>query len=400
MRIAVVGPVSAAAIADFVDPKFRDEALRHPANHGTPIGALVRHLLERGHQLVVVSHRRGHDEVHMTGPNLEFFQAASRSSPWRQMADGFRAERRSMVKFLRTQCVDVTHAHWTYEWAWAAASARIAPLVVTVHDAPITVLIRNRGLYWLGRVVLGIRARIAFREAQLTAVSPTVAGRFRRQMKWNDAIQIIPNCVDLETSGEFESPDSTLRETITEIADGSRLKNVRGLLRAFKLVRNRVPSASLQLIGPELAEDGRIARWATRHDLSSGVAFLGQLDRPEVLTRLSHSAIHVHASLEESFGLSVLEAMALGVPTVASDGSGGPEWLLSGGAGLVVDTRKPDLLANAIVSLLDSDEVRESIRKVASARFKQTFEPGAVAYEYESLYLSVVSTKRCETQER
>jgi glycosyltransferase involved in cell wall biosynthesis len=123
------------------------------------------------------------------------------------------------------------------------------------------------------------------------------------------------------------------------------------------------------------------------------VNFSGQLDRADAMRVLESSTIHAHASHEESFGLSVLESMALGVPVVAAKGSGGPEWLLSNDAGLIVDAGDPHEFADGIVSLLLDRVRRDSIREAASLRFAEEFQPAAVASRYEAFYKSVIAAK-------
>lgn len=391
MKIAIVGPVSAGALADHVDEQFRAIALEHLATHGTPVGALVRSLIASGNEVVVISHRRGHGELRMSGPSLEFVQVASRSSARRQILDGFHRERCAMVGALREVEVDVVHAHWTYEWALAAARANVAPLVVTVHDAPISVLMRNRSLYWLFRLMLGVRARLAVRHARLLAVSPSIRVRYKREMLWCSSIDLVPNVVDLPS--ELDGSTQTDEWTIVEIADSSRLKNIPMLLRAFASVHRSFPAARLMLIGANLSEEGRLANWARKHGLAESVIFAGPQDRKDVVHALGASVFHIHASREESFGLTVLESMALGVPVIAGRGSGGPDWLLAEGAGLLVDTANWRSMAEGMERLFEDPALRRDLARTAYQRYVTFFEGSVVTEQHLDAYNAAIGAK-------
>ncbi|MDD9205016.1 glycosyltransferase, partial [Georgenia sp. 10Sc9-8] len=149
---------------------------------------------------------------------------------------------------------------------------------------------------------------------------------------------------------------------LVEVANAGRLKNIPALLRAFRKVRRTVPVAELRLIGPGLERDAPLATWARNRRLAAGVRFVGSVSRAEVSTHLSEAWVHVHASLEESFGMSILEALALGTPVVAGRSAGAVPWVLADGvAGVLVDVRDPEALAKSVLALLMDEERRAQL---------------------------------------
>ena len=88
-------------------------------------------------------------------------------------------------------------------------------------------------------------------------------------------------------------------------------------------MHQRHPNARISLVGPGLGKDEAANKWAVKHNLENGVEFVGLQPHPEMLNLLREKAdCFVHATLEESFCMTVLEAMAQGIPVVALPDSG------------------------------------------------------------------------------
>ncbi len=99
----------------------------------------------------------------------------------------------------------------------------------------------------------------------------------------------------------------------------------------------------------------------------------------------------VHVSLEESFGVSVVEAMVAEVPVVAGAHSGAVPWVLDNGdAGVLVDIRSPADIADGIGRLLDNPEFAQGLVARARRRALTAFAPDAVAKAYIGEYERVL----------
>lgn len=170
------------------------------------------------------------------------------------------------------------------------------------------------------------------------------------------AIGILPIPIDVERF--TPEPDERWRErvaapTIVFVgrADDPR-KNLPLLLDALPAIRARIPGARLQLIGRPPAS------------LPAGVDALGFV--PSVAEALREATLFVLPSWQEGFGIVAAEALAAGVPVVATP-SGGPEQLIhESGGGIVLDGFEPDELAAAATALLG--DVATLMRMRASGR--------------------------------
>ena len=132
-------------------------------------------------------------------------------------------------------------------------------------------------------------------------------------------------------------------------------------IRAFKLVRSRVPDAELWVAG-----DGYLRGELTRM-ACDGVRFfgsVGDVDRRELMKK---SWVLVNPSVREGFGLNVVEADALGVPCVAYDVAGLRDAVIDGKTGLLVQPGNVEALAEAIIRVLTDESLRIKLSEEALA---------------------------------
>jgi glycosyltransferase involved in cell wall biosynthesis len=155
-------------------------------------------------------------------------------------------------------------------------------------------------------------------------------------------------------------------------------KNVGGLLDAWERLIVSAPPDGLEAVRsrrvvPELVLAGRATDEATpwlerigRPPLLGTVRHIGYVRDSERQALYEGARLLVQPSFEEGFGMTVLEAMSLGVPVVASDRGSLPEVL--GGAGLLVDPDRPADLSHAIARVLSDDDLAESCAEKGIAR--------------------------------
>jgi len=144
-------------------------------------------------------------------------------------------------------------------------------------------------------------------------------------------------------------------------------KNIPRLVRAFGLLPGPVRSRhSLVLAGGY--GDGRpeLARLADSLGLTDRVVFPGRVDDADLPALYSESAVYVAPSLEEGFGLTVLEAMACGAPVVSSSRAALPEAV--GDAALLFDAEQEREIASVLTRVLSDTALAEDLRRRALAR--------------------------------
>ena len=102
------------------------------------------------------------------------------------------------------------------------------------------------------------------------------------------------------------------------------------------------------------------------------------------------------SSLSEGISLTILEAMASGLPVVATSVGGNPEVVVNGGTGLLVPSGKPREMADALLMMWRSPAKRAEYGEAGKHRVKELFDIRHTVAEYELLYDRVVSNTRRE----
>ncbi len=349
MRIGLVSPYSWSVPGGVND---------HVAN-------LAAQLEARGHEVFIMAPTGGAGHARSRHVSHERFISVGIATPFK--SNGSKAYCNPspfmllrMKRLLRKMNFDVVHLHEPCTPSVSASAVLQKPLelpmVGTFHaaldDSPL-----YRHLYSLAdRIIASLAVRIAVSEAAKEYVALRFPGEYR----------IIPNGVPVESYLPARRGMRTPGR-IVFIGRAEPRKGVMVLLRAFKEVRERLPEATLVMVGP---------RWAQVQELVSrpgsglewpmpGIAALGRVSHESKLKEMSRAEVMCVPSLEgESFGIVLAEAMAAGLPLVASDLPGYRSVLRDGELGELTPVGGHTALADALCRLLsDSGRRAEFSRK-------------------------------------
>jgi colanic acid/amylovoran biosynthesis glycosyltransferase len=148
-----------------------------------------------------------------------------------------------------------------------------------------------------------------------------------------------------------------------------------GLLEAFAMVRARAIDADLTLIG-DGPERARIEQYVRVLELQDRVVLLGRLDEEQTLARIAASDVLVLPSFMEGLPIVLMEAMALGVPVIATRVAGVPELISDEQQGLLFCPADWDELAERMARLLTDPPLRKRLGQAGRAKVEAQFEIG------------------------
>jgi L-malate glycosyltransferase len=349
-----------------------------PGVSQTPINVLGAELVRRGHEVhAITSDATVVEPIKAEAGNLTLHFLPVRKRARHRALDLFSLEIKSIEESIRSIQPDVVHAHWTYEHAEAAIRSKY-PHLITMHDSPWSVLWNYRNAYRFCRLLMALRT--VPRVKALTVVSPYLMPH-ARACGYLGSIEAVPNGIELASS----SPESFAREQrraplIVTVGDTSRLKNVIASVEAFRLIREQQPQAQLHLFGPGLTQEYTNGE--------PGIFGHGAVEHAELMRFFDQSAVLlIHPSLEESFGVVLIEAMVRGVPCLGGRNSGGVPFVFGKElASFLVDVTKPLHIASAALRLLRDDVQYQEISQQVAQRALRSFSVSAVADRYLELY--------------
>ena len=272
---------------------------------------------------------------------------------------------------LARRC-DLVHAHAGEDVAvlpiaMAAARAGRVPLVVTLHmSSAHTAPARSRGRRLAQRLGAAAERRAASLADAILVLTERTRARLVNAGVDSRRVRVVPSGVPSQTfTGPMADPLPSLAHPRADFV--GRLceqKDPRTVLESAARLRS---AASFVLVG-----DGPHRRAVERRIVELGLAgrvvVTGFVSRAEVAAHLAHAQVMVLPSRYEELGTAIVEAMALGVPVVASRVGGIPEVVEHGRTGLLVPPGDAGALARAVDSLLADASGRRAMARAARQR--------------------------------
>ena len=252
-----------------------------------------------------------------------------------------------LARLMRQREVDIVHTHLYHAGRYgriAATLAGVPCVVASFHNVYHIRRFKQHVFNWiLGKVT-----------DRMIAVSEAVKDHLARYDHIpSDRITVLPNAIDLRLFGGHDRTEARRRLGIPPdayvVGTVGRLELQKGhavLLQAMRKVAITCPVAWLLLVGGG-SQEWPLRRAADELGLTDRITFAGE--RSDVPALLGALDLFVLPSLWEGLPLVLLEAMASGVPVVATRVGGVPEVVSDGATGILVDPMRPDQLAAAII---------------------------------------------------
>ena len=298
-----------------------------------------------------------------------------------------------LVQVARAHRLDIIHAHYAIPHAAAAYLAR--QILTSGPGAPTTAPRTITTLHGTDVTILGAdpsyRETVAFCVDQsdaVTAVSASLRADTKRQMPVTHDITVIPNFVNIDV--HRRRPDPALRKRlcpaeerlVIHISNLRPVKQVSAVVRVFERIRTAVP-ARLLIVGegPELS---RVEQLTSELGVAEHVELIGEAQ--DIVGLLSVSDLFLLPSLQESFGLSALEAMACGVPVVASNAGGLPEVIVDGTTGFLHPPDDVAGMAASAIRILSDAALHARMAAEGERLARERFSADRIVPLYEALY--------------
>jgi glycosyltransferase involved in cell wall biosynthesis len=148
--------------------------------------------------------------------------------------------------------------------------------------------------------------------------------------------------------------------------------------------------AHLHLFGQKYGPGEEAEAWAISKGISAAIHFEGVVPHARLLSMLMSFDVLLHPALEESCPMGIAEAMAVGLPVVAGERSGGIPWMVGSG-GFLTDVTSPASISDGLFELLNNPDLQRQCILRSKARAAELFSSSNIVDLYEKKYLDAMS---------
>jgi glycosyltransferase involved in cell wall biosynthesis len=326
-------------------------------------------------------------------------------------AEQFPEYARRVAARLRRTRPDIVHIMNYWSWCKTLAGGRRGHRLILEMQSE-----------WLSQMdVRAVERQLRHADAIVT-VSDHIARLFRQVFpSYPGLVETAYNGVNIDVFRPLDAaPTSTNGRSILFVGRTSPEKGVHTLIHAFAQVAAAHDDARLDIVGPRttlpprflvaISDDPIVRRLTDFYDgkitsdyqahlnalvtslgLENKVRFHGSLPHADLVAIYQRASIVCNPSFSESFGISIVEGMACGIPVVGTRIGGMQETILHEQTGLIVEADEPDALAAALNKILQDRELASSMRVAGRARAAETFTWEARAKRLMNVYERALS---------
>ena len=307
---------------------------------------------------------------------------------------GYFLNKSSLMKIIQNISPDIVNAHYCSGYGTLARISKIHPLVISVWGSDVYLFPKKSFIH----------KKILIRNLKfcdcITSTSQNMIEEIDKYLSVKDKCwKIVPFGIDLDLFKYrrikfFESGE-------IRIVNIKSLKKIYGLdylIKAFKILIQKLTKIDasfasrtlLDIYGDGLEFDSLI-KLRNSLGLQKQISFKGKVSNKFVPEILSKSTIFCATSINESFGVSLLEAMSVGIPVVATNVPGFQEIITHKKNGFIVESRNPENIANGLLEVLMNKGLRETIIKNAHQLVVEKYDLKRNVMEMIDVYMTTKS---------
>jgi N-acetyl-alpha-D-glucosaminyl L-malate synthase BshA len=358
----------------------------YPTYGGSGIVAteLGLELAHRGHQVHFISYAQP-IRLDWDTPGIYYHEVEVSTYPLFQYPPYTLALASRMAEVAERYELDLLHVHYAIPHSISAllaqemTTSRRVPFVTTLHGTDITLVGADPTYFPITKFSIE-------RSDGITTISEYMRRRTVEFFGVQNPIEVIHNFVNCALYKPDAEAQARGRKRILHISNFRPVKRVLDCIHAFAEVRKHV-DAELVMAG-DGPERGPAERLAYELDVARHVRFLGKQDHMVRLIPHMHT-LHLPSEME-AFGLAALEAMACGVPPVATRTGGVPDLITHAVDGFMENVGDTKAQASRLVELLTDDHLRNAMASAARIAAKRRFSTDLIIPRYERYYHDVL----------
>jgi N-acetyl-alpha-D-glucosaminyl L-malate synthase BshA len=356
----------------------------YPTYGGSGIVAteLGRELAARGHEIHFITYANP-IRLDQGLPGIHYHEVEVSSYPLFQYPPYCLALASRMAEVSACYGLDLLHVHYAIPHSISAllakqmTTSRRLPFVTTLHGTDITLVGSDRSYFPITKFSIE-------QSDGITAISQYLQNQTVEVFGVANEIRVIPNFVNCELYRP--GAERPKEKRLIHLSNFRPVKRPLDCIRILAEVLQSTP-ATLWMVG-DGPERGPAESLARQLGVSGQVHFLGKRDHVEEL--IPHSHVFLLPSEMEAFGLAALEAMACGVPPVATQTGGVAELITPGVDGFLEPVGDIAAQAKRVVALLTDDALHARMALAARSTAEERFDTSLIIPQYEQYYEEIL----------
>lgn len=290
----------------------------------------------------------------------------------------------ALITAIQLQKKNKYDAVWAMMAAYAGFSALFfklthpkIPYLLTLQEGDPIEYIKKKV-----RFVYPLFSKIFTKADYIQAISNYLAN-WGRDMGAKCPVEVVPNGVDIN---KFKSQISNLKNTEEKILiTASRLVKKNAIDDVIKALQYLPENVKFLILG-EGEEKEKLKNLVRELKVENKVEFLGFIDHSEMMKYFEKADIFIRPSLSEGMGNSFIEAMAAGIPVIATSVGGIPDFLHDGETGLFCEVNNPRSIAGKVKIYLENNELRKKIIKNAREMVIKNYDWNLIAEKMRNIF--------------
>jgi len=330
--------------------------------------------------LVTLERNRSETTIERDG-NVTIHRLAG--SRWPQILDIIAGPgRKRLVSYINDLKPDILHTHETYGLCLGTISI---PHVFTIHGFDHANLIADSAKYGILRSRLWRYVEQRGLASQKHIISMTPYVRKIVESMTEAYIYDIDNPVDERFFNIERKPE---QGRILYIGWLNERKNTLGAIKAFADIVDRYPQAKLIVAGQAREQDyfNQIQQLIKQNKIDDKVKLLGHINHFQLAQELTRAGVFLLPSRQENSPMAIAEAMAAGIPVIASNRCGMPYMVADGKTGFLVEPESTKQIADCLARLVGSEQLCQQMGEVGREVAMERFYPQAVARKTRAVY--------------
>jgi len=366
---------------------------RYPDNYKNPKGGVesvtvvlakaLAELKDIETHVITLEHGRSKIAVEKDG-DITIHRLAG--SGWPQILDIISGPgRKRLVKYIKDLQPDILHTHEIYGLCLGRISV---PHVFTVHGFDHANLIADSAKFGILRSILWKQVEHRGLDAQKHIISITPYVRKMIEPLTGANIYDIDNPVD-ERFFKIEHKPEPGR--ILCVGWLNERKNTLGAIEAFADISGRCSQSKLVIAGQAKETEylDRVTQMIEQSGIKNRVELLGHINHTRLEEELSKASVFLLPSRQENAPMAIAEAMAAGVPVIASNRCGMPYMIQEGQTGFLIDPESTEQIADCLARLAGSQQLCQQMGQAGRKAALERFHPNAVAKKTLAVYKQI-----------